>query len=122
MLLGLSDLHNKQIIHRNIKPENIILDDNGYAYIAGLGISKPKGDKFTSNELHGDYCYVAPEIFLKARTLTFAVDYFSLGVLLHKLLFGEAPNQNYTLKELKEFFISQELMVNEEYSQDVTQE
>ena len=54
--------------------------------------------------------------------MTFAADYFSIGVLLHELLFGEAPNQNSTLKELKEFFISQELTVNEDYSQEITEE
>lgn len=122
VILGLSDLHTKQIIHCNIKPENIILDCNGYAYIADLSHSKKKGEKLTSNELHGNCCYVAPEVFLKGHTLIFVTDYFSIGVLLHELLFGEAPNQNCTLKELKEFFISQELVVNEDYSQEITEE
>lgn len=122
VILGLSDLHTKQIIHCNIKPENIILDCNGYAYIADLSHSKKKGEKLTSNELHGNCCYVAPEVFLKGHTLIFVADYFSIGVLLHELLFGEAPNQNCTLKELKEFFISQELVVNEDYSQEITEE
>jgi serine/threonine protein kinase len=120
--LGLSDLHNKQIIHCNIKPENIILDGSGYAYIADLSHSKKKGEKLTSNELHDNCCYIAPEVFLKGHTLVFAADYFSIGVLLHELLFGEAPNQNSNLKELKEFFVSQELAVNEDYSQEITEE
>lgn len=121
VLLGINDLNIKKIIHRDIKPENIILDSNGYAYITDFGIAMKEGDKLLSKEICGTLGYMAPEALQIGKPLTFAVDYFSVGVLLHELLFGEVPHQGESLKEVKEFFESEELKVNEDYAQEVTE-
>ena len=98
------------------------MDNNGYAYIANFGISRKEGDKLSSEDICGTLGYMAPEVLQKGNTLTFTVDYFSVGVLLHELLFGEEPHQGRTLEEVKEFFVSKELRVSNKYAQEISKE
>ena len=98
------------------------MDSNGYAYIANFGISKKEGDKLSSEDICGTLGYMAPEVLQQGNTLTFTVDYFSVGVLLHELLFGEEPHQGRTLEEVKEFFVSKELRVSNKYAQEISKE
>lgn len=90
MALVLDYLHNKGIIYRDIKMENILLDDNGHLKLIDFGLSKwlPLGDRTTT--ICGTIQYMSPEI-LSVEPYTHAVDYWSLGILLWALLTGEYP-------------------------------
>ena len=83
---GLSELHRKEIIHRDINPNNIIIDRMGNSVIIDYGISRTKKVGATSDtEILGTKGYTAPEQFGFMQT-TPASDVYSVGVLMKLLL------------------------------------
>uniref|UniRef100_A0A8C5MR97 Uncharacterized protein n=1 Tax=Leptobrachium leishanense TaxID=445787 RepID=A0A8C5MR97_9ANUR len=101
VILGLEHLHKNKIIHRDIKLNNIVLDQEGFAKIADFGLSK-KGIGF--GDRTGGFCgtldYMAPEI-VKHKTYTRAVDWWSLGVLMYIMILGRYPIEGDERKELE---------------------
>ena len=84
--LGLKELHKNKIIHRNLKPDNIIINKDNKIKIAGFSISKV----LNSNDEHlieviGTVHYMAPEI-MKGKEYNRKIDIFSLGCILYELL------------------------------------
>ncbi|RLN73229.1 hypothetical protein BBO99_00009505 [Phytophthora kernoviae] len=90
ILLSLEYLHGLKILHRDVKPENVILDDKGYPRLTDLGISVQTNSlRFQSRS--GTAAYMAPEIFRGTTDHGTPSDFFSLGVLTYELLFGKQP-------------------------------
>jgi WD40 repeat protein/serine/threonine protein kinase len=87
--------HHSGIVHCDIKPENIMLDDGGNAYLADFGIaqifsSTRNGESTTLFDTMGSPAYAAPEQ-MDDRAITPQVDQYSLGIILWELLAGEHP-------------------------------
>jgi hypothetical protein len=93
-LLALEHLHRIQVIFRDLKLENVVLDMKLRAKLTDFGLAKKL---YTSNDARtmcGSYGYAAPEIMLNTGRYSYSVDLYSYGVMLYMLLSGgdQAPN------------------------------
>uniref|UniRef100_A0A8C0VRR1 protein kinase C n=1 Tax=Cyanistes caeruleus TaxID=156563 RepID=A0A8C0VRR1_CYACU len=91
VVLGLQFLHEKKIVYRDLKLDNLLLDAEGFVKIADFGLCKEGigfGDR--TNTFCGTPEFLAPEV-LTDVSYTRAVDWWGLGVLIYEMLVGESP-------------------------------
>ena len=97
---GLSFIHSQSIIHRDIKLDNILVDEHNRCKICDFGVSREIDPNETINEQCGTPAYLAPEIIKDEGYKGFKADIWSLGVLLYSLLTGNMPFKAGTIDEL----------------------
>lgn len=85
---GLEELHKLNIIHRDIKLENMLVDDRGFVKLTDFGLSKDITVRGVPRTHCGTPCYQAPEI-LKNETYDKTVDWWALGIALTELIARE---------------------------------
>jgi serine/threonine protein kinase len=103
---ALYHIHLKNIIHRDVKPENIMLDHHGVPYLTDFGISfKSPDDNRVAlcNLSSGTMAYLAPEVLTPSHRHSFQSDFWSLGVVGFELLFGRRPFQKHCPREFVYF-------------------
>ncbi|PAV58313.1 hypothetical protein WR25_14706 [Diploscapter pachys] len=101
VILGLEHMHNRYVVYRDLKPANILLDENGHVRVSDLGLACD----FSKKKPHasvGTHGYMAPEVLAKGVAYDSSADWFSLGCMLYKLLKGHSPFRQHKSKDKNE--------------------
>ena len=89
---GLDYAHCQGVVHRDVKPSNIIISEDGHAKIADFGIAQLDIADIGGSRRWGTPAYMSPEQ-LRGKTVDGRSDLFSLGVILYRMLTGHRPFQ-----------------------------
>lgn len=87
--MALQYLHQNGIIHRDVKPENLVFDKDGYLRLTDLGVARLNKDS-VANDTSGTPGYMAPEVMCRMEH-SFPVDFYAVGVIAYELLIGKRP-------------------------------
>lgn len=113
---GIHFIHSKNIVHRDIKLDNILIDINNTIKICDFGVSK----SVRKGEIIYDQCgtpaYIAPEILRNTGYDGFGVDIWSAGVVLYTMLTGTVPFKANHLKDLHKLILKAQYMSIEDFN------
>jgi serine/threonine protein kinase len=95
---GLVAIHAANIVHRDVKPENVLVMEDGRLVVSDFGVAVSAGQTtYFSSKVAGTPSYMAPEVIMGDKA-TPRADVFSLGIVLHEILFGRRPDWQMTPK------------------------
>ena len=101
IILSLKYLHQNNILHRDMKPENLVFDEKGYLNLTDFGISKKIKKNKQIKDRSGTPGYISPEMILK-NNQTFVCDYFPVGIIIYELIFLKRPFNGRNKQEISD--------------------
>lgn len=84
---GLAYLHGKNLVHRDLKMENVLIAEGDVVKLTDVGLAKPVQD--ISGSIAGSPCYMAPEIFRREVIYGKEADIYSLAIMLWEMWYGQ---------------------------------
>ncbi|MCB9676054.1 MAG: protein kinase [Alphaproteobacteria bacterium] len=96
--------HDRGIVHRDVKPQNVMVGEFGEVYLVDWGIAVPLKDDgripaVGGGRIAGTPRYMAPEM-VRAEPVTVATDIYLLGGVLHRILTGVPPHRGWSIREI----------------------
>eukprot|EP01004_Peranema_trichophorum_P002870 NODE_1897_length_1763_cov_50.985976_g1608_i1.p1 GENE.NODE_1897_length_1763_cov_50.985976_g1608_i1~~NODE_1897_length_1763_cov_50.985976_g1608_i1.p1 ORF type:complete len:518 (+),score=110.10 NODE_1897_length_1763_cov_50.985976_g1608_i1:82-1635(+) len=105
---GLQYLHDKGIIHRDVKPENILVDRLDHAKLADFGVSAITGESDILTHTEGSPAFMPPEEYANRPVSGAKADIWSFGVTIYAMAFGHLPFRAKDMKELADLILNTE--------------
>ncbi|MBN2143948.1 MAG: protein kinase [Candidatus Aureabacteria bacterium] len=103
LLEGVRYSHNKKILHLDIKPSNILINEYGEPVIVDFGISRFQFSNTEKNRIVGTPHYMAPEQYSRSQScLDVRTDIYALGILFYQLVSGQLPFNGNSFSEIRE--------------------
>ena len=99
LIIALEHIHSKKIIHRDVNPTNILVDEEGHIALADFGVSRSFGEKATGSHMQNPFvtstecgtpAYNSPEV-AQGQFYSFEADLWALGVVMYQLLTHRLP-------------------------------
>eukprot|EP00049_Salpingoeca_infusionum_P022705 m.8271 g.8271 ORF g.8271 m.8271 type:complete len:847 (-) comp5339_c0_seq2:2563-5103(-) len=90
VVLGIAHIHSRNMVYRDLKPANVLLDEHGHARISDLGLARRLDDSLPTSAC-GTLGYSAPEVLLPGVHYSKPADWWSLGIMIFQLLTGRTP-------------------------------
>jgi cGMP-dependent protein kinase len=118
VMLAFCQIHGKKIAYRDLKPENLVMDAEGYLKIVDFGLAK-KLEEGKTWTLCGTPDYLAPEVILNGGH-DWAVDYWALGVLIYEMTAGTPPFYAEDPMEVYEKILSGHITIPSHFSRSIT--
>ena len=109
-------IHTRNIVHRDIKLDNILLDGKGNVKIGDFGVSRLYVEGQVMKEQCGTPAYIAPEILEDKGYKGYAVDIWSAGVVLYSMLYGSVPFKANNMEELHTMIMAGNYTLKEDVS------
>nr|AUG68903.1 G protein-coupled receptor kinase 1A [Aptychotrema rostrata] len=121
IVCGLEHLHQCRIIYRDLKPENVLLDNDGHVRISDLGLAvELKPNETKTKGYAGTPGFMAPEL-LEGLEYDYSVDYFTLGVTLYEMIAAKGPfryrGEHVENKEVKRRILNDPVSYCEKFSE-----
>lgn len=102
VLMAIEALHERGIVYRDLKPDNILIGEDNHIMLTDFGLSKEGIEKDDlTRSFCGSYAYLAPEM-VEMKGHGQCVDWYLLGVLLYEMLVGHPPYFSYNKEILFE--------------------
>jgi len=118
IVLGLEYLHSSGVLYRDLKPENLLLRDDGHICMTDFGISKQGlGDNDRTTTFCGTPEYLAPEV-LQGAPYGKAVDWWAFGTLMYEMLTGLPPFYSKDVQQMYQKILSAPLNIPSTISPD----
>jgi serine/threonine-protein kinase len=96
---GLAAAHNRGVIHRDLKPQNIMINKRGEVVIMDFGLAAIAGELTGAEARNGTPAYMSPEQ-IKGSVVTAKSDIYALGLVLYELFTGKRPFDAHSLQQL----------------------
>lgn len=117
ILEALHYCHKLNILHRDIKLDNIILDSEGVIKIGDFGVSKIIEPGQTMYDQCGTPAYIAPEILRDKGYIGWGIDVWSAGVVLYAMLYGTVPFRAQNMNDLHDMIIKAKYSLKSDISE-----
>ncbi|KAJ9152011.1 CAMKK/META protein kinase [Pleurostoma richardsiae] len=122
LILGIEYLHHQGVVHRDIKPDNLLLTDDNVLKVVDFGVSEmfEKPEHMVTSKSAGSPAFLPPELCVAhhGNVSGTAADIWSMGVSLYCLRYGKIPFHGETVLEIYEAIKTQEVDLGEEASDD----
>jgi len=118
LILALEHLHKAHIIHRDLKPENILITSRGHICLTDFGLAK---EEVQSDEGASTFCgtleYMSPEM-IKGAKYGKPADFWSVGILIYDMLYGQPPFQSRNRKKLQDMILKRKIFMPSYWHRD----
>lgn len=118
MSAGLEVAHNNQIVHRDIKPQNIIISREGKVKVTDFGIAKATTSQTTTSAAMGSVHYASPEQ-ARGGYVDHRSDIYSLGVVLYEMVTGRVPFDGDTAVTVAVKHLQEEMVAPTTYNSEI---